>query len=88
MFLFKFKVCLFGYIILLVISTIAVMRPDATVVPPSRFYVGEVGVVLGDFLLNIHLVSDIFQILVISEQMPAVLKFLLSFLFIYILTIS
>ena len=51
---------------------IAAARPDPTVLSPSWFYGGEIAVILGDiqgifgvFLLNIHLVSDVFQIFVI-----------------------
>ena len=61
-------------------------RPDPTVLPPSRFSVGEIGVILcgfqgcfGVFFFDIHFVSDVFGIFVImvlsQSKCPLFLNF-------------
>ena len=66
-------------------SMIVATRPEPTVLPPSRFSVGEIGVILGDFqgffcgfFFDMHLVSEVLQIFVImvlSQSKLCLLRF-------------
>ena len=66
-------------------SIIIATRPDPTVLPPSRFSVGEIGMILcdfqgffGAFFFDMHLVSDvlgIFVIMVLSRSELRLLRF-------------
>ena len=55
------------------------INPARSVLPPSRFYAGEISVILcdfqgisGAFFFDIHLVSEVFEIFVIMEQVASV----------------